>query len=322
MATTYITKQTGGVRIMEGTKVFGDYTSKPTSIKVKGSNAILQFADIEEVPISKDNLEIDTGTGSVVFTGTAAELSLKLMNEVFFLASGSAVTIDTDSTFAANSDVVVPSQKAVKTALALKEALANKDATGGYAGLTLYKINFKNAANTFTSFFTNANTAARTYTFQDRNGTIADNTDLALKANLAGGNTFTGQQTLNNNTVQIFKATSGSPLIGLSLQTSGDVERGFVTIDLNGGEMKVGCGTGGYNTNIYSNGSKVIDTTTGLNIGFFGTGSYGSGVKVVSILNATTIPSANPTGGGILYSEGGALKWRGSAGTVTQIAAA
>lgn len=40
---------------------------------------------------------------------------------------------------------------------------------------------FRNVANTFTSFFTNANTASRTYTFQNRNGTIADDTDLATK---------------------------------------------------------------------------------------------------------------------------------------------
>jgi hypothetical protein len=71
------------------------------------------------------------------------------------------------------------------------ENVANKDATGGYAGLTLFKINFKNAANTFTSFFTNSNTAARTYTFQNRDGTIADDTDLALKAPIASP-TFTG----------------------------------------------------------------------------------------------------------------------------------
>lgn len=76
---------------------------------------------------------------------------------------------DRDGTIADNTD------------LATKEATANKDASGGYAGLTALKINFKNVANTFTSFFTNTNTAARTYTFQDRNGTIADDTDLALK---------------------------------------------------------------------------------------------------------------------------------------------
>ena len=40
---------------------------------------------------------------------------------------------------------------------------------------------------------------------------------------------------------------------------------------------------------------------------------------VASIAN-TTAPSTNPTGGGFLYSEAGALKWRGSSGTVTTIA--
>ena len=74
-----------------------------------------------------------------------------------------------------------------------------KDATGGYAGLTLFKINFKNVANTFTSFFTNSNTAARTYTFPDRDGTIADNTDLATKqATLVSA---TNIKTINGNSV-------------------------------------------------------------------------------------------------------------------------
>lgn len=71
------------------------------------------------------------------------------------------------------------------------EIQTHKDAAGGYVGKTLEKINFWNTARTFLSFFTNANTAARTYTLQDRNGTIADDTDLALKANIASP-TFTG----------------------------------------------------------------------------------------------------------------------------------
>jgi len=105
------------------------------------------------------------------------------------------------------SDANKPVSTATQTALNLKEATANKDATGGYAGLTLFKINFKNAANTFTNFFTNASTAARTYTFQDRDGTIADNTDLALKSNLASP-TFTGvplstTAAVDTNTTQI-----------------------------------------------------------------------------------------------------------------------
>lgn len=82
----------------------------------------------------------------------------------------------------------------IATALTGYQALSGKDATGGYVGLTLFKINFKNVANTLTSFFTNSNTAARTYTFQDRDGTIADDTDLALKAPL-NSPAFTGTPT-------------------------------------------------------------------------------------------------------------------------------
>jgi len=48
-----------------------------------------------------------------------------------------------------------------------------KDATGGIAGLTLFKLNLKNAANTFTNFLTNATTVARTWTLPDKDGIIA-----------------------------------------------------------------------------------------------------------------------------------------------------
>ena len=58
------------------------------------------------------------------------------------------------------------------------EQVINKDATSGYAGLTLFKINFKNALNTFTSFFTNSNTASRTYIFPDVDGTVITTGDI------------------------------------------------------------------------------------------------------------------------------------------------
>lgn len=80
------------------------------------------------------------------------------------------------------STIKYPTVKSVfDWATGLFQTLLNKDASGGYAGLTLFKINFKNAANTFTSFFTNINTAARTYTFQDKDGTIADIADVNAK---------------------------------------------------------------------------------------------------------------------------------------------
>lgn len=49
---------------------------------------------------------------------------------------------------------------------------------------------------------------------------------------------------------------------------------------------------------------------------------WANGVKVMAIGNAGTVPTTNPTGGGILYCEAGALKYRGSSGTVTTLGVA
>lgn len=51
-------------------------------------------------------------------------------------------------------------------------------------------------------------------------------------------------------------------------------------------------------------------------------GSYGGGTHVIFIANSTSAPTTNPTGGGILYVENGALKYRGPSGSVTTIAPA
>lgn len=54
------------------------------------------------------------------------------------------------------------------------EVLSHKNAANGYAGLSAtYQINFVNNAGAFTSLLTNANTAARTYTFPDKSMTVA-----------------------------------------------------------------------------------------------------------------------------------------------------
>jgi len=68
-------------------------------------------------------------------------------------------------------------------------------------------------------------------------------------------------------------------------------------------------------------------TNVGINsfLGTVGVGTadqFGSGVQVMGIANATTVPTTNPTGGGVMYVEDGALKYRGSSGTITTIAAA
>jgi hypothetical protein len=67
--------------------------------------------------------------------------------------------------------------------------------------------------------------------------------------------------------------------------------------------------------------STAINFGSSRNVGLFAaSGSFGGGGGVLSIANAGTVPTSNPSGGGILYVEAGALKFRGSSGTITTIA--
>jgi hypothetical protein len=60
----------------------------------------------------------------------------------------------------------------------------------------------------------------------------------------------------------------------------------------------------------------------GGSIGFRTKSQFGAGRGVIAIANAAVAPSVNPANAGILYVEDGALKYRGSNGTVTVIASA
>jgi hypothetical protein len=99
-------------------------------------------------------------------------------------AINKSLDIDADQA----SDVKFPSVKALYDwAIGLFLSSAEIDISGGIVGLTLFKINFKNVANTFTSFLTNTNTAARTYTFPDRSGTMAVQEELKSFNDITNG---------------------------------------------------------------------------------------------------------------------------------------
>ncbi|MBF0153268.1 MAG: hypothetical protein HQL64_05960 [Magnetococcales bacterium] len=70
-----------------------------------------------------------------------------------------------------------------------------------------------------------------------------------------------------------------------------------------------------------SGSAEILRISTTLNMGLR-TSSFGSGQGVFAMANAQAVPSTNPSSGGIFYVEGGALKYRGSGGTVTTIAPA
>lgn len=76
------------------------------------------------------------------------------------------------------TDANKPVSTAQATAIALKINTAAKDTSDGIPGLTQFKLNMRNAANTFTSWFTNSATAARTWVLPDKDGTVAMLSDI------------------------------------------------------------------------------------------------------------------------------------------------
>lgn len=110
-------------------------------------------------------------------------------------------------------------------------------------------------------------------------------------------------------------------------------------VDINAGDLTIvpqratGAAAGGgvaiQATTPGAAGAAIQAVATALRVDPFGNitlcapaGSYGAGVGVVFLADATTAPTVNPAGGGILYSVAGALTWRGSGGTTTVIAPA
>ena len=105
--------------------------------------------------------------------------------------------------------------------------------------VTLAVLKLKNAANTFTNLFSNATTAARTWTLPDKSGTVAlssDLTDLAQLLNPVG-------------TIREFNvSTNPNTLLGFGTWTLHGVGRVTVCIDTGQTEFDTLGETGGSKT--------------------------------------------------------------------------
>ena len=132
--------------------------------------------------------------------------------------------------------------------------------------------------------------------------TTLNTMDAVIVSGLAAGaissNTFIGANAGENN------VGAGGVCIG---RNAGDSE----TVD---SRLHINNATSGGGTAPLVYG-EFDDDNLGIN-----TTDMGAGTGVIGILSATVVPDSNPTGGGALYVEGGALKYRGSSGTVTPIA--
>jgi hypothetical protein len=156
-------------------------------------------------------------------------------------------------------------------------------------------------------------------------GTPPSTTARLSVANSAAGQmvAITRTSTSDSSPLAVILAGDTSTAQALGISVNGDTTNRF-GIDPTG-KVSWGDGTASRDTNLYRSNPAVLKTdgalqaTTSIRLN---TTSLGSGVGVVAMANATTVPTGTPSGGGVLYVEAGALKYKGSSGTVTTIAAA
>ena len=232
----------GGKKIADLEQVINktvDFSATPGNVKYPTEKLVKDKLDLKVDTVAGKSLSTNdyTVAEQTKLAGIATGATANSTNAVL-LARGNHTGVQTIATI---TDL--------DTSLGAKEVSANKNANNGYVGLTLFKINFKNVLNTFTSFFTNSNTVSRTYTFQDRDGTILDGTDLnaintsiATKLPLAGG-TLTG--TLNT----------------LALTATGKIAAN-ASLDIGGTAQSINLNCATSNTIIYNNNGGTFPAFT------------------------------------------------------------
>lgn len=100
------------------------------------------------------------------------------------------------------------------------------DTSGGIPGLTLFKLNLRNAANTVTNWFTTAATVARTWTLPDKDGTVAMTSDITG----INSGTNTGDQDLSGKQATLVSGNNIKTVNGGVLLGAGDILVGDVTL--------------------------------------------------------------------------------------------
>lgn len=122
--------------------------------------------------------------------------------------------------------------------------------------------------------------------------------------------------------------TGGTPAGVVEVNQPDDTTPGIVVVGrLSGADLvQFRNSTGAVRARVDRSGNIVavgpIFGSGGVQLGATSTGFGGGAGGMLGLTNAGTVPTSNPAGGGVLYAEGGALKWRGSAGTVTTLAPA
>ncbi|MDF3073462.1 MAG: hypothetical protein K0S54_1129 [Alphaproteobacteria bacterium] len=163
----------GAVVIGEGLALDEDGKLRATGLLQGSVGTVNGIGPDESADVVINTTNVPEG-GRLYFT---AERVLATALTGLSTASG-AVAAATDTVLAAIGKL----QRQISDLGTSKQNASAKDASGGFAGLTGFAINLKNAAGTIVSQLVSAATAARTYTFPDKDGTVAMMSDLPSPA--------------------------------------------------------------------------------------------------------------------------------------------
>lgn len=275
--------------------------------------------------------------GSVTFSGIVAGSDSIVIGQtvtVSSTANSSSVSLGNNSTISGNSSVAIGN--------AITITGNGSVAVGASAQAGLNSISIGQLATTGTGGAANSINIGTSSTGP---ATVSAFLNIGNRNGAAGtitaGDIILGHQDNSNSIFSLnlwlgggpdHKASTTVPAFTIKMrQASGtNLSAGSVTWT-----PQRGSGTGAASSIILQSASTVASGTTlhtvanafrvdpDSNITLAGTaGSYGAGKGVVFLANAITNPSSNPTGGGILYVNAGALTYRGSAGTTSVIAPA
>jgi len=328
----------GGTSVVTQTVVAPNANAVP--LVVKGASG--QTASVFEARNSSNTLLMALGAdGTLALTGGSGASAPFIQNTAFtgpYFQMGANSILAMNRTTASNVPLIVrgmaaqsgdlvqaqDSAAAVKFAVRADGsyygvgAMTNATNTNTYVAFTsgaLQVINRDNVANVPLIAKGMAGQTGSHFQVQNSAGSVLAHID-------AGGNMFAASYINGSNTGPYLQVAASSVTV-VNRTTVGNVPlivKGMASQSGSLQEWQDGAGV--TQTRLSGAGSLFLGATLQASIGAInGLGDNGVGTRV-SIANITTAPSTNPTGGGILYAEGGALKWRGSSGTVTTIAAA
>lgn len=321
----------GSTTIEYGAGVTAALFNQLPTTTTSGAQMVISAQSSTAASSAGGNLILQSGNG----TGVDGYISLEVGNNQVlqlqqtssdFLAIGGSVpsltglirlpynpgTVMTQRNAANSGDL-----KAISTGAYIAPSVSFGDDTGlnaailghyATSGAAYYLTNFANGSLII------GMTSGQQAFFTSNNGSFGN--AFGIKAVDAGATSLNfGPSVTSASITQTAQASTaaGSGAVGVNTTHSaqaGQAATGASNNGGNGGNLILTGGLGGTSGSATAGvvgNIQLISTTT----------SFGGGAGVIGIANATTVPASNPSGGGILYVNNGALTYKGSSGSIT-----